>query len=116
MLTMMRKRMSNQKGFTLVELLVVVVIIGVLVAIAVPLYNAQAAKAELNACLANQRIIDGAIVQYQMDNNNAFPGALNDLVGEYIQDTPTCPDSGTYTLPTATSTGKHTTCNKHTRP
>jgi type IV pilus assembly protein PilA len=60
----MMKRKNNKKGFTLVELMVVVVIIGILVAIAVPVYNASSARAELGRCQANQRMIEGAIQQY----------------------------------------------------
>ncbi|NLN65275.1 MAG: prepilin-type N-terminal cleavage/methylation domain-containing protein, partial [Clostridiaceae bacterium] len=63
---MLQKRKRNEKGFTLVELMVVVVIIGVLTAIAVPVYNNATSKAKLNAIAANLRIINGAISQYQM--------------------------------------------------
>ena len=61
------RRAQDQKGFTLVELMVVVVILGILVAIAVPLYNAQTEKAKTTTCQANQRIIESAIVQWSMD-------------------------------------------------
>ncbi|MGI6467977.1 MAG: prepilin-type N-terminal cleavage/methylation domain-containing protein [Syntrophomonadaceae bacterium] len=59
------RRAQDQKGFTLVELMVVVVILGILVAIAVPLYNAQTEKAKKATCQANQRMIESAIVQWQ---------------------------------------------------
>ena len=62
MLNLLRKA-KNQKGFTLVELMVVVVIIGVLVAIAIPVYNNVTNKAERSAIEANLRTIDGAIMQ-----------------------------------------------------
>ena len=52
----------NNKGFTLVELMVVLLIIGILVAIAIPIYNSTQAKAKEKACAANLRTIDGAIV------------------------------------------------------
>lgn len=68
MLTMMRKRMSNQKGFTLVELMVVVVILGVLVAIAVPIYGSIGKTAANNAHDANVRILKGAGATYLVEN------------------------------------------------
>ena len=63
MLMKMRSKMQNQKGFTLVELMVVVVILGILVAIAVPVYNSVTEKAEASAIQANLRTLDGAIMQ-----------------------------------------------------
>ncbi|HBI26232.1 MAG TPA: hypothetical protein DDY25_00665, partial [Peptococcaceae bacterium] len=51
----------DNKGFTLVELMVVLLILGILVAIAIPIYNNVTGKANLNAIAANLRTIDGAI-------------------------------------------------------
>ena len=84
MLMKMRSKMQNQKGFTLVELMVVVVILGILVAIAVPIYNNVTANAEKNACWANQRSIEGAWMIFQADkasNPDATFDAAEYLVG-----------------------------------
>jgi prepilin-type N-terminal cleavage/methylation domain-containing protein len=57
----MFKLRKNKKGFTLVELMVVVVIIGILTAIAIPVYNSVTQNAKIKTSLANQRSIDSAI-------------------------------------------------------
>ncbi len=62
---LMRK---NEKGFTLVELMVVVAILGVLVAIAIPVYNNVTEAAKEKAHDSNVRIIEGAIVMYEAVN------------------------------------------------
>lgn len=49
----------NEKGFTLVELMVVILIIGILVAIAVPIFNNARASAWQRTCQANLRTLDG---------------------------------------------------------
>ncbi len=112
MLMKMRGQMQkgrNQKGFTLVELMVVVVIIGILVAIAVPVYKSTQDKAEKSACQANQRIIDSAVMQYQLDNSGEYPANLEALK-DYFQDEPKCPVAGnTYEIPSATN--PKTTCS-----
>ncbi len=114
MLMIMFKMMKKgNKGFTLVELMVVVVIIGVLTAIAVPVYNNVTEKARINAIAANLRIINGAISQYQTNNSGASPTfTLNEttgvvsteLVPKYLQAWPTNPGSCAYSLVTATAT------------
>ena len=65
----MRKLMSK-KGFTLVELMIVVVILGILVAVAVPIFGAVTKNARIKSCKSNQRVIKGNIETYQMTGND----------------------------------------------
>lgn len=93
MFKLFKKRMKNQKGFTLVELMVVVVIIGILVAIAVPVYNNITRTAKENACEANERTIQGAVGMYYAKNGE-YPQDVGVLAAEgdkYLEEIPQCP-------------------------
>lgn len=93
---------KNKKGFTLTEIMVVVVIIGILVAIAIPIYkNSLQTNARDKADAANLRIIDGAVSQYLMKHPDAKAVDINinpgpGILSEHIQDWPASP--GTYTV------------------
>ena len=90
--------LKNKKGFTLVELMVVVVILGILAAIAVPMYTSATEQSERRAVEANLRTIDGAISQFQATHDGTDPADLAALVGVNIQNTPTGPGTATYAL------------------
>lgn len=62
----MRKMLKNKKGFTLVELMIVVVIMGILVAVAIPIYGAVTENAEARTCASNRETIQNTVSTYQM--------------------------------------------------
>ena len=85
---------KNNKGFTMAELLIVVAIIAVLVAIAIPVFTTQLKKAELATDLANTRAAYAEVVATKMANGSYTSGTSGKI------------DVGTLTVPL-----KHTTAS-----
>ncbi|MBB6048448.1 competence type IV pilus major pilin ComGC [Armatimonas rosea] len=97
---------SLRRAFTLVEIMIVVLIIGILVSIAVPNFVRARESARARACVGNLRQIDSAKEQYAMDFRLAQGATLPALsvlcgtgTGTYIKgNAPVCPSNGTYTV------------------
>ena len=92
---------NRKSGFTLVEIMIVVAIIGLLAAIAIPNFVKARTTAQKNACINNLRQIDGAKEQWALETKaakNATVGATEQAqIDEYIKGgTPKCPASGSY--------------------
>ena len=76
------RKLHNKKGFSLVELMIVVVIMGILIAVAIPLYGAITENAEKKTCLANQTVIHEMFAKYcLMDDGRTSADLLP--TGEY---------------------------------
>ena len=112
----MREVLRKDGGFTLIELMVVVLIIGILVAIAVPIFNAAKGSAQSKTCFANERTIEGAAQSYQASSGSLpAAGAVNAanvlVANSYIKVAPICPTtSAVYTLDSA---GTVASCGTH---
>lgn len=88
--------MFHKKGFTLVEVLLVIVIIGILAAIVIPRITYSRSEAQKAACNSNVAALNSQIELYHVQEGS-WPADLNTLVtADYIDAVPTCPvDSNT---------------------
>ena len=96
----MRKLLKQQEGFTLVELMIVVVILGILAGIGVQQYNAVQERAREGVDKANRKMIENAIQLYRLSNNDGDPEDISDLVGYGIEAGMTDPWEDPYYLET----------------
>ena len=139
----MFKFMKNKKGFTLVELMIVVVIMAILVAVAVPIFSSVTSNARFKTCAGNRREIVSQVNSYMMgsvdgmqhfgvgdftirsNGKNGTYGAgttaagtdgyTEELLNKLFQALPYCPvKGGVYTV-SVSATGTITVaCNVHT--
>lgn len=79
------RRPNEQDGFTIVEMMVVFLIIGILLGIAFVSYSFPLKRTKETACRSNLRIIREAIHVYRA-RNDAWPPSLHDLIPEYIEE------------------------------
>ncbi len=111
----MKINTSRKSGFTLVEIMIVVAIIGLLAAIAIPNFVRARTQSQMNACINNLRQIDGAVQQWALETKQAANASVSFAsIQPYLKNSVVCPAGGTtfgnsYTITTVTN---KPTCQK----
>ncbi len=107
----MKSNTSRKSGFTLVEIMIVVAIIGLLAAIAIPNFVRARTTAQANACINNLRQIDGAKQQWALENKAAATSSplitdIQPYLGRGTNGTqPTCPSDSQSSFGTSYTMG-----------
>jgi len=98
-MNMIRGIKKTRRGFTLIEIMIVVLIIAILLAIAIPNFLRARETSRAKSCKANLRQIETAKEQWAMDNKMGAGDTptMAMLTPDYMKSTPTCPSGGAYT-------------------
>ncbi len=84
----MTHRSKRRDGFTLVEIILVIIIIGILAAVIIPKFAGQTDSAKIAKTKANLGSLRSAVRLFQSDNEGTPPAALSDLVPNYMRAIP----------------------------
>ncbi|MFY0743281.1 competence type IV pilus major pilin ComGC [Solibacillus silvestris] len=86
--------MKNEKGFTLVEMLVVLLIISILILVTIPNVSKHFASIDEKGCDAYILMLQGQVEAYKL-NNNEYPSSVTDLIEEdyIVEEDLRCPDN-----------------------
>src|SRR5690242_18727938 len=92
----MNLKSSRKSGFTLVEIMIVVAIIGLLAAIAIPNFVRARTTSQMNACINNLRQIDGAIQEWALEQKKDTTATVAETdVTPFLKNSVVCPSGGT---------------------
>lgn len=110
------KSTTSKSGFTLIEIMIVILILGIIMAIAIPNMLTARSNSSARVCRENLRAISHAKERWAMENNkpaSATP-VWSDIVPTYLKgQMPVCPENGTYSIgdlgtdPTCSKGGEH---------
>src|SRR5574344_2090521 len=92
---------TRNQGFTLVEIMIVVAIIAILAAVAIPNFVKYRRSSQATACISNLKQIQTASEQARMSKGESATIAFDDIIGtdKFIKTAPPCPAGGSYTMP-----------------
>ena len=109
--------MGKRKAFTLVEVMIVILIIAILLAVAIPNFIRTRERARFTECVTTMRQIENAKEYFAQENNlpAGAPATMNELWPTYIRRStpPECMGGGTYTVG---NIGMNVTCTYNTGP